>query len=77
MAIEKHLGNSYFLLGYWLPSETTLWLPVLGHGEGDLAQRWPSGSGSRRFCEVTCGPRVARKKDALMSQNANSLGEEK
>lgn len=74
MAIEKHLGNRQLLFAGLL---APLWLPVLGHGEGDLAQRWPSGSGSRRFCEVTCGPRVARKKDALMSQNANSLGEEK
>lgn len=73
MAIEKHLGNRQLLFAGVL---APLWLPVLGH-DGDLAQRWPSGSGSRRFCEVTCGPGVARKKDALMSQNANSLGEEK
>lgn len=74
MAIEKHLGNRQLLFAGLL---APLWLLVLGHDEGDLAQRWPSGSGSRRFCEVTCGPGVARKKDALMSQNANSLGEEK
>lgn len=68
--------DSYCLWGYQFPSETTQ-APLLGHLEGDLAQRWPSGIRSCSFCEVTCDPGVARKKDALMSQNANSLGEEK
>lgn len=48
----------------------------LGCFRGDLTSRWPSGTSSQRFCEVTCGLWVARKKDALMSQNANALGEE-
>lgn len=44
---------------------------------GDLASGWPSGTSSQSFCEVTCGLGVARKRDGLMSQNANSTGEEK
>lgn len=55
MAIEKHLGNrQLLLLGYWLPSGC--W--YLAMMKENLAQRWPSGSGSRSLVKSHVVPEL-------------------